>query len=83
VTPDLLRSMSLIKFAVREAAAFVGHSFAEDDRQVVGRITAFLSKLGVTCDSGQRAEPRQISEKVLERILAAELKGDRGTSRRL
>src|SRR4051794_25123582 len=73
MTNNVLRSFSLIKFAVREATAFVAHSFAEEDRQVVERVSQFLSKLGVTCDSGQRAEPRSVSEKVLERLLAAEL----------
>jgi tetratricopeptide (TPR) repeat protein len=63
----------LIKFGVREATAFVGHSFADDDRQIVDRVTQFLSKLGVTCESGARAEPRQITDKVMSRLLAAEL----------
>ncbi len=70
---NMLRSVSLIKFAVREATAFVAHSFADEDRQVVERVSQFLSKLGVTCDSGHRAEPRSVSEKVLARLLAAEL----------
>ena len=73
MTGNVLRSVSLIKFAVREATAFVAHSFADEDRQVVERISQFLSKLGVTCDSGHRAEPRSVSEKVLARLLAAEL----------
>lgn len=73
MTGNVLRSVSLIKFAVREATAFVAHSFADEDRQVVERVSQFLSKLGVTCDSGHRAEPRSVSEKVLARLLAAEL----------
>ena len=73
MTGNVLRSMSLIKFAVREATAFVAHSFAEEDREVVERVIQFLSKLGVTCDSGHQAEPRSVSEKVLARLLAAEL----------
>src|SRR5436190_9264838 len=70
---DFLRSMVSIKFAIRNATAFVAHSFADDDKQIVERITQFLSKLGLTCDSGVRAEPRSISEKILARLHAAEL----------
>jgi tetratricopeptide (TPR) repeat protein len=73
MTNDVFRSIRLIKFAVREATAFVAHSFADEDREVVERISQFLSKLGVSCDSGYRAEPRSVSEKVLARLLAAEL----------
>ena len=73
MTGNIFRSVRLIKFAVREATAFVAHSFADEDRQVVERISQFLSKLGVACDSGHRPEPRSVSEKVLERLLAAEL----------
>jgi hypothetical protein len=62
-----------IRFAVREATAFVGHSFAEEDAQLIEQIKQFLSKLGVKCDSGKRAEPKGVSDKVRERIQAAEL----------
>src|SRR4026209_2327656 len=62
-----------IRFAVREATAFVGHSFADEDERVVEQIKQFLSKLGVKCDSGKRAEPKGISDKIKERIQAAEL----------
>jgi hypothetical protein len=62
-----------IRFAIREATAFVGHSFAEEDAQLIDQIKQFLSKLGVKCDSGRRAEPKGISDKVKERIQAAEL----------
>jgi hypothetical protein len=69
-TPSVLQQ---IRFAVREATAFVGHSFAEEDERVVEQIKQFLSKLGVKCDSGKRPEPKGISDKVKERIHAAEL----------
>ena len=70
VPPYILQQ---VRFAVREATAFVGHSFAEEDQQLVEQIKRFLSKLGVKCDSGKRAEPKGISDKVKERIQAAEL----------
>jgi hypothetical protein len=70
VAPYVLQQ---IRFAIREATAFVGHSFAEEDDRVVEQIKQFLSKLGVKCDSGKRPEPKGISEKVKERIHAAEL----------
>ena len=68
-----MRSLSLIKVAVREATAFLGHSLSDEDRQIVERVTQFLTKLGVKCDSGVRAEPRPVSEKVRERLIAAEI----------
>ena len=61
-----------IRFAVREATAFVGHSFAEEDAHLIEQIKQFLSKLGVKCDSGKRAEPKGVSDKVRERIQAAD-----------
>jgi hypothetical protein len=68
-----LHILRQIRFAVREATAFVGHSFAEEDEQLIEQIKQFLSKLGVKCDSGKKAEPRGISDKVKQRIQAAEL----------
>jgi tetratricopeptide (TPR) repeat protein len=62
-----------IRFAIREATAFMGHSFAEEDERLVEQIKRFLSKLGVKCDSGRKPEPKGISQKVTERIHAAEL----------
>src|SRR5512132_4245908 len=53
-----------IRFAVREATAFVGHSFAEEDAQLIEQIKQFLSKLGVKCDSGKRAEPKGVATKL-------------------
>ena len=67
------RVLQQIRFAVREATAFVGHSFAEEDEQLIEQIKQFLSKLGVKCDSGKKAEPKGISDKVRQRIQAAEL----------
>lgn len=65
--------MNNIRFAIREAPAFVGHSFAVEDREIVEKLIQFLTKLGVKCDTGLRAEPRGVSDKVRERINAAEL----------
>ncbi|CAN5678061.1 hypothetical protein BH09PLA1_BH09PLA1_24140 [soil metagenome] len=65
--------LAKIKFAVREATAFVGHSFAEDDAEIVNQLKDFFTKLGVQCDSGKRPEPRPVAEKLLERIRNAEL----------
>ena len=62
-----------IKFAIREVTAFVGHSFAEKDKDVVEQLTQVLTKLGVRCDSGLRAEASSVSEKVRERISAADI----------
>jgi tetratricopeptide (TPR) repeat protein len=65
--------MQSLKFAVREVPAFVGHSFGEEDREIVDQIKSFLTKLGVRCDSGARPEPKGISQKILQRIRAADL----------
>lgn len=62
-----------IRFAVREATAFVAHSFSEGDEQLVEQIKEFLSKLGLKCDSGKKPEPREISDKIKQRIQAAEV----------
>lgn len=62
-----------IRFAIREATAFVGHSFSDDDKEIVEQIIRFLTKLGVKCETGARPEPRTVSDKVLDRINAAEL----------
>jgi len=70
IPPALMHN---IRFAIREAPAFVGHSFADEDRDVVDKLKQFLTKLGVKCDSGVRPEPRGVSDKVRERINAAEL----------
>ena len=62
-----------IKFAIREVPAFVGHSFASRDREIVQQIKDFLGRLGVKCDSGFRPEPKGVSDKVRQRIQNAEL----------
>jgi tetratricopeptide (TPR) repeat protein len=62
-----------IRFAVREATAFVGHSFAKKDERLVEQITHFLTKLGLKCDSGKKPEPKGISAKIKARIQAAEV----------
>jgi hypothetical protein len=62
-----------IRFGVREATAFVGHSFSDDDAEVVKNIIDFLSRLGLKCSTGKRPEARGVSEKVRERIAAAEI----------
>jgi tetratricopeptide (TPR) repeat protein len=63
----------VIKFGVRQATAFVGHSFLPEDEEIVGKLTDFFSKLGVICESGRKAEAVGISEKVRSRIKEAEL----------
>jgi tetratricopeptide (TPR) repeat protein len=62
----------VIKFGIRQATAFVGHSFLSQDDDIIGKLTEFFSKLGVSCDSGKKAEPVGITEKVSRRIKEAE-----------
>lgn len=62
-----------VKFGIREVTAFVGHSFADDDQHIVQQLIKFLTKLGVKCETGLRPEPRGVSDKVNQRIRAAEL----------
>ncbi len=62
-----------LKTAIREVPAFVAHSFADEDEEVVSQIIQLLTKLGLRCDSGKRAEPRGISEKIRKKIQAAEV----------
>jgi len=63
----------ILKFAVRHAAAFVAHSFATEDEDIINRLTDFFAKLGVSCESGKRAEPTSVSDKVQKRIRDCEL----------
>jgi tetratricopeptide (TPR) repeat protein len=63
----------ILKFAVRQTTAFVGHSFAPEDEEIVDRLTDFFSKLGVACESGKRPEPTSVSDKVRKRIKDAEI----------
>ncbi len=69
-TPEAFLS---IRFAVREATAFIGHSFADADKSIIDSLTKFFTKLGIRCDSGLRPEPRPVSDKVNDRIKSAEL----------
>jgi tetratricopeptide (TPR) repeat protein len=62
----------VIKFGVRQATAFVGHSFLPEDEEIVGKLTEFFGKLGVVCDSGRKAEAVGVSEKVRSRIKESE-----------
>ena len=62
-----------LKFGVRGASAFVGHSFAVEDQPIIERLLDFFSKLGLICDTGMRSEPSSISDKVRSRINEAEI----------
>jgi hypothetical protein len=62
-----------IKFGIRSATAFVAHSFAKEDEEIVDELCDFFTKLGMICDSGRRAEPIGISAKVKKRIKEAEV----------
>jgi len=62
-----------MKFGIRELPAFVGHSFAEKDREVVDQLVQVLTKLGLRCESGVRPEAAAVSEKVKERIISADI----------
>jgi len=55
-----------------ERTAFVGHSFAEPDADVVSYFKAILGELSVRCLSGEAAEAKSVSDKVKERIRQAE-----------
>jgi tetratricopeptide (TPR) repeat protein len=57
----------------KRVTAFVGHSFDKKDHDLVIAIKCLLASLGVTCDSGEKAEGRSISKKILERIKRNEL----------
>src|SRR5438105_12721579 len=68
--PFFLQSVHL---GIRDVSAFVGHSFAEEDDELIRLLIQFLTKLGLRCESGQRAEPRGVSDKVRARLDAAEV----------
>jgi tetratricopeptide (TPR) repeat protein len=58
---------------LNEIAAFVGHSFREEDEPFVKKILAFLNTIGnsvagFSWDHALGAQPRQVSQKVLEKI---------------
>ena len=59
-------------------SAFVGHSFLEDDNQVVRNFLDFFDHLkplvtGFTWDHAEAAEPRILSEKVREKMVGKNL----------
>jgi tetratricopeptide (TPR) repeat protein len=56
-----------------ERTAFVGHSFAESDADVVTFFKSLLGEMATRCLSGEAAEAKSISDKVKERIKQAEL----------
>jgi len=50
-----------------------GTSFAEENKSLVKGLVQFFEKLGLATESGRRAEPRGVSEKVKERLRACEI----------
>ncbi len=56
-----------------ERTAFLGHSFADADFEVVEFFRSLLGEMGVRCISGEKAEANTVAEKVKKRILEAEL----------
>jgi tetratricopeptide (TPR) repeat protein len=56
-----------------ERTAFVGHSFADADFEVVNFFRSLLGEMGVQCISGEKAEANTVGEKVKKRILEAEI----------
>jgi tetratricopeptide (TPR) repeat protein len=54
-------------------SAFVGHTFSDNDANLIHDFKSLLGKLGLECESGQRPEGRPVSEKVKERIRAADV----------
>lgn len=57
----------------KNITAFVGHSFNQEDHDLVSAIKHLLTSLGVTCDSGEKPQGRSVSKKILERIKSNEL----------
>lgn len=56
-----------------ERTAFIGHSFADDDHELVTFYKQLLSEMGLRCTSGERPESTHIHEKVQRRILQADI----------
>lgn len=52
----------------KKITAFVGHSFAKEDHELVRAIKHLLESLGIRCDSGEKPEGSTVSEKILARI---------------
>jgi tetratricopeptide (TPR) repeat protein len=65
--------LSSIRYAIRELPAFVGHSFAAKDRDIVDNMIQFVTKLGLKCESGLRPEANSITVKIKQRIQASEV----------
>ncbi len=53
--------------------AFVGHSFAEKDEDLVNKILAFLKNSNVDYETGERPENNSVSIKIRERIDANDI----------
>ena len=54
-------------------SAFVGHSFTEDDKAVVGRFLKYFDGvrdlgLGFTWDHAEEAEPKILSDKIKQKM---------------
>jgi hypothetical protein len=49
-------------------SAFVGHSFAAEDRAIVDSVKETLESIGITVVTGERPLAEQVSEKVKRRI---------------
>ena len=48
--------------------AFIGHSFAEQDENLINNIKSFLAQRGVQIETGEKAQNKSIAGKVKERI---------------
>lgn len=48
--------------------AFVGHSFDPKDENLINKILSFLTKNSITWDDGDRAQNKDISDKIKKRI---------------
>jgi tetratricopeptide (TPR) repeat protein len=49
--------------------AFVGHSFDDKDMDVVRKIKDFMESLGIKCETGEKPQYSDVSEKVKNRII--------------
>lgn len=47
---------------------FVGHSFADRDKPLVDSVISFLANKGISCQTGEPAQNKSVSEKVKSRI---------------
>ena len=53
--------------------AFIGHSFASEDKALVGRIAEFIESADITCVNAKRTASEPVSEKVREAIGKCEI----------